>query len=123
MPILVETYASNFTDGKMVVLKKMDRSLNPIPFTSRTMIYIERRYPKYEREALAIIFSLKEIHIYLLFPHPLKLVTDHKAPSFIFKKKDIHGRLGCWIYFLYENDFEIVYRAEKESAAAEVLSR
>ena len=41
----------------------------------------ERKNQACERLALAVIFALKKIRVYLLSSTPLKLITDHQALS------------------------------------------
>ena len=83
----------------------------------------EREYSACEREALAVIFALKRFRVYLLSSTPLKLITDHQALSYAFRKKDIHGRLARWLDFLAEYNFTVEYRRGSENSAADYLSR
>ena len=83
----------------------------------------ERKYSACEREALAVIFALKKCRVHLLSSIPLKLITDHQALSYSFRKKDIHGRLARWLDFLDEYDFTVEYRRGSANNAAEYLSR
>lgn len=81
---------------------KSDGKLNPIHFASRTMTAAERKYSACEREALAVIFPLKNFRVYLLSSLPFKLLTDHKALKYAFQKDDVHRRLARWLAFLAE---------------------
>ena len=83
----------------------------------------ERDYSACEHEALAVIFALKTFRVYLLSSTPLKLITDHQALSYAFRKKDIHGRLARRLDFLAEYNFTVEYRRGSANSAADYLFR
>ena len=108
-PFVVETDASSVSVGAVLAPNKEDGKIHPIQYTGRTMNTSERKYYACEREALKFIFALKKCRVYLLASRPLKLVTDHQALSYAFRKKDIHGRLARRLDFLAENYFTVEY--------------
>lgn len=54
----------------------------------------ERGYSACEREALAVVFTLRQFRVYLLLAHQFILKTDYKASKAAFSRKDVHGRLA-----------------------------
>ena len=54
-----------------------DYSEKPFPFISRTLSPAEKKYFQLEKEALAIVFAVKQFHQYL-FGNPFTLYSDHQ---------------------------------------------
>lgn len=106
MSFVVETDSSTFVVGAILTHKKVDGKFHPVDLASRTMIEAGRSFATYERKDLAIIFSLKKFHIYILSSQPFKIVTDHKALNCTFKKKPKHGVLAHSVDILTEYDFK-----------------
>jgi hypothetical protein len=61
-----------------------------------------------KQEGLAIIFSLKKFHHYLL-GYKAKIVTDHKALTYLVNKPNPSGRLARWLLLMEEFDIDIVH--------------
>ena len=92
-PFVVETDASSVCLGAVLAQKKEDGRIHPVQYASRTMTPAERNYSACEREALAVVFALKNFRVYLLSSKHVSLITDHQALQYAFQKKDVHGRL------------------------------
>ena len=123
VPFVVETDASSVAVGAVLAQKKKDGKIHPVQYASRTMKKTERNYSACEREAFTVIFALMKFRVYLLSTQRFLLITDHQSLQYAFKKKDMHGRLACWMDFLAEYDFEVKYRAGVKNGAADFLSR
>ena len=80
----------------------------------KTLTVAEKGYPQIEREALAIVWSIKRLHKYL-FGRKFTVVTDNKPLFFLCNPgKAIPvmtaARLQRWLLFLMAYNYDIEYR-------------
>ena len=68
-----------------------------VAYVSRTLSAVECRYSQTEREALAIVWAIEKLHIYLCGSH-FKLITDCKPLQFIYNnpKSKPPARIERW---------------------------
>lgn len=97
--------------------------MHHIQHAIRNLTSEERSYSVCEREALPVIFALKEIWISLFSTHHFTVINEYKALQYTFKKKYIHGKLARWMCLLDKYYFKIPYRSGKKNKAAYYLSR
>ena len=57
----------------------------PVYCASRALTSSKQNYPQIDKEALAILFSVQEIHDYV-YGRPIKMISDHKPLESIFRK-------------------------------------
>lgn len=89
---IVETDASFMCSGAIWLPNGNERNIHSIYYDSRILTICEKSYTTSESERLELIFDIQNFSVYLLFTMPLKLITDHKAFQYAFKKKHVHGR-------------------------------
>ena len=78
-PFIVETDASNFAVGAVLLQVGDDNLEHPVAFFSRKMLPAETNYPVHNKEMLAIISTLKEWPHYLMNAcYPIVIRLDHK---------------------------------------------
>ena len=120
-PFIVETDASQVGLGA-VLTQKLNGHEHPIAFASKVLTKAERNYSTTEREALAIVWSIRYFHSYL---HGRKFLlrTDHKPLKFIKTVRDPKHRLARWITELGQFDFDIEFRTGRTNSHADGLSR
>lgn len=99
-PFIVHTDASSKAVGSVLAYKREDGKIHPVQYASRAIKAAENNYTTCESEALVFIFTLNELHIYLLSSERFTVVTDHMAFKYALQKKDIHGSLARWLNFL-----------------------
>ena len=91
--------------------------------TSRSCNKHERRYPPFYGEMLASTWGINKLRPYL-YGNYFTLITDHKPLLYLMHKpdglSDMHQR---WQMQLLEYSFDIIHRAGKEHANADVTSR
>lgn len=122
-PIIVETDASSVAVGAVLAQKQIDRRIYSVQLASQTSNSAEKNYSAFEREALAVIFALRQLRVYLLCSKPCKLITVHQILSCAFRKKGIHGRLTRWLDFLSKHDFNVKYWRRAAIGAADYFLR
>lgn len=117
---LVSTDASNIAVAGILSQGEIGKD-RPIAYTSRMLRGAEPRYDTYEKEALAVHFSVKQFRHYL-YGRPFKVITDHQ-PLVWFKKADASVRVQKWRFILAEYQYKIIYRPGRKNAPADALSR
>lgn len=95
---------------------------NIIAVASRSLKGPEVHYSATEIEALAIVWILKKWATYLL-GQEFKVITDHKALTFLQHCYPAVDRLRRWILFLQQFNFSIEYIEGKNNNVADYLSR
>jgi hypothetical protein len=75
-----------------------------------------------EQEGLAVIFFLKKFCHYLL-GYKAKIVTDHKALTYLVNKPNPSGRLARWLLLMEEFDIDIVHRPRRRHGNVDGLIR
>ena len=100
---------------------KEDRRV--VAYSSRALTDVERRYSQTEREALAIVWAVERLHLYLYGSH-FKLITDCKPVQLIFSnpKSKPPPHIECWNLRLQGYDFEVVH-TEGSQNPSDFLSR
>ena len=88
---------------------KDDRKI--ISYVSRTLSDVERRYSQTEKEALAIVWAIERLHIYL-YGAKFTLFTDCKPIQMILcnPKSRPPARIERWYLRLQPYDFDVIYK-------------
>ena len=93
----------------------------PIAYVSRALRDAELKYEVYEKEALAVIYSVQMFRNYV-YGRSITIITDHQ-PLVWFKTADLNTRVQKWIFKLSEYDYTIIYKPGKLNSNADALSR
>lgn len=122
IPLTVETDASEYA-----IAATLSQEGRPVAFFSRTLSNSEKNHPAIEKEAAAIVESLRKWRQFLIGRN-FKLITDQKSVAFMFDQKHQHSKIKNdkiqrWRLELSNFNFDIVYRPGKENIVADALSR
>jgi len=121
IPFEVETDASDFA-----IAATLNQAGRPVAFFSRTLHGPEALHSAVEKEAQAIIETVRHWKHYLI-GRRFTLKTDQRSVSFMFdkhqKSKIKNDKIMRWRMELSCFDFDIVYRPGKENVAPDAFSR
>jgi hypothetical protein len=97
----IETNASNYATGAVLLQKAPDQSWRPIAFLSQSMNQAERNYDIWDKEMLAIIRALDSWQHYLIgLPRAFEIRTDHKNLEYWQTARNLTRRQARWSLFL-----------------------
>lgn len=98
---------------------KQDR---PIAYVSRRLRGPELKYTTTEKECLAVVFCVSK---FLEFIEGTEFIvgTDHSALTWLFKQKDLNGRLARWVLTLQQHNMIIRHVRGKNNVVADAISR
>ena len=106
------TDASNTAVGS-VLTETVEGEERVIAYASRVLNKTERRWPTYDKELWAVVWSIRHFRQYLVGTS-FKVLTDHKPllnlPHSIVVENDATGRRGRWAVELSSYDFSVSYR-------------
>ncbi|KIH65978.1 reverse transcriptase [Ancylostoma duodenale] len=125
--IVVTADACDYGIGCVISHRYADGLEKPIAHASRSLTAAEKNYSQIEKEALGIVFAVKEFHKYV-FGRNFLLLTDHKSLLAIFgNKKGVPmysaNRLMKWATILLGYDFDIEYVNTTKFGQTDGLSR
>lgn len=105
-----------------VLLQEKNDKLHPISYASKTLSETERRYSTTKKEALALLFGLKQYR-FILLGYPVTVFTDHQPLIMLFRKTLPQGSLGRWAVQCAEYNLQLRYLPGKLNLFADFLSR
>ena len=121
LPFVVECDASEHMLGAT-----LNQGGKPVAFYSHTFSSNESRYSIVEKEAAAIIDSVRKWS-HLLHGQKFTLVTDQKAMSFMLHPKHLgkikNNKIQMWCAELGNFDYDIKHLSGKSNLAPDTLSR
>jgi hypothetical protein len=123
-PYVMETDASDFAVGAVLLQNGEDSSLHPIAFKLCKLNKAQINYPAQEQELLAIIHAWRKWHIYLHGAVETTVVyTDHGSLTYLSTQLLPSTRLYRWIKEFAEMDIEIRYKKGSENVVPNTLLR
>ena len=122
---ILETDASIKGLGAVLSQRGEDSKIHPVAYASRALTQQEQRYSVTELETLAVVWAVKHYHAYL-YGHDVVIYTDHSAVKAILNNPHSNGKHARWWSHVYGSgirNLDIVYRAGRDNANADALSR
>ncbi|KAG2190801.1 hypothetical protein INT47_010410, partial [Mucor saturninus] len=121
-PYKIETDASDFGVGAVLLQEGDDGSWHPLAFESKKFSRAERSYPAQERELLGIIHALRTWRC-LIDGRPYTVFSDHLPLKYFRAQITPTPRLVRWIAELELYAPDIQYKPGKENDVPDALSR
>lgn len=121
-PFVIETDASDFGIGAVLLQHGEDNHQHPIAFESKKLSDTERRYPAQERELLGILHALRTWRCFVE-GRPYTVFTDHCPLKYFRTQQRPTPRLTRWITELELYDPDIQYKPGITNHIPDLLSR
>jgi len=123
-PALLETDASDFAIAGILSQKFEDGKIHPVRFTSRKLTPAELNYDVYDKEMLAVVFSLNKNRHYLQgAEHKTTIYSDHQNLTYFQSTPLLNRRQARWSEELKQYNFVLLYRKGSSNTKADILSR
>ena len=123
-PFWVESDASKYATGGVLMQKDSNGDLHPCSFISKTFSPAERNYQIYDRELLGIIRALDEWRHYLLgSPHTTTVFTNHNNLLYYRTAQKLSRRQAQWSLILTEFNIKLVHQPGTKMIQSDALSR
>lgn len=117
----LETDASIRGIGAVLSQKQADGRSHPVAFASRGLSAAEQNYSITDLESLAVVWGVSHFRAYL-YGQRVTVYTDHA----VLQNPNTSGRHARWwikVHGAGLKEFDIVYRAGKDNAVADALSK
>jgi len=121
----LETDASIQGLGAVLSQAQEDGRLHPVAYATRALNPSEKNYSVTELETLAVVWAVTHFHSYL-YGGRVTILTDHSAVKAVLETSNPTGKHARWwtrVYGRGVKEVRIVYRAGRENASADALSR
>ena len=122
-PFRLMTDASNSGTGAVLFQTDENGNDHPVAFYSKKFDKHQRNYSTIEKEAFAVIDSLKHFAYYVKCGEPVEVYTDHNPLVFLNKMKNDNQRLLRWSLALQEFNVVIKHIRGSQNVVADCLSR
>ncbi len=122
-PFIIETDASDFGWGAVLLQVGEDGFEHPITFESKQFTPAERNYATHERELLAIKEALRKWRCYIENGTVTTVRTDHAGLQYLKTTVKPSGRLARWLMEFGSFNLNIIYKPGTEMIIADTLSR
>ena len=120
-PFKLFTDASHTAIGA-ILTQEEDGVDRPLAYLSHKLSGCQLRWATIEKEAYAVIYSLKKFHCYL-FGSQFTIFTDHKPLKSLFQAEIKNTKMQRWAIQISEYGAEIKYIEGKNNIHADCLSR
>lgn len=122
-PFTIETDASEWAIGAVLLQRQEDGILHPVAYDGRKLSGAELNYPVHEKELLAIKHALHVWRPYIENGTETTVITDHESLKYLKTTKNPSKRLARWVDEFQSYDLNIEYRPGAEAVMPDSISR
>jgi len=123
-PVIIETDASDFAIGAVLLQRNNENRLHLVAFHSRKFQPVEINHEIYDKELLAIVDAFKHWCRYCEgAEHQVQVYSDHQNLEYFTTTKVLNRRQARWAQELAGIDFRIYYRPGTQNRKPDALSR
>jgi transposase InsO family protein len=122
-PFTIETDASEWAIGYVLMQKGEDNKLHPVAFDGRKLRDAELNYPTQEKELLAIKEALRTWDRHIENGTTTTVLTDHHSLRYLSTTKTYSKRLARWVEEFQAYNLDIRYRKGSDAIVPDALSR
>ena len=116
-PVKLVTDASGHALGGVLLQEESPGDYRPIHYISRSLKPAEMNYSPIEKEALALVWGIEKLHLYLYAKH-FEVISDHKPLQYIFAPRaKLNSRIARWQIQLQAYDFNVTYEEGSKNIA------
>lgn len=121
-PFVIETDASDFGVGAVLLQRDDNDVLHPLAYESKKLSSTEKGYPIQERELLAVLHALRTWRCFVDGANYV-VYTDHNPLQYLRSQTKPTPRLVRWISEIETYSPTIKYKSGKENGVPDALSR
>lgn len=121
-PFVIETDASDFGVGAVLLQRDENDILHPLAYESKKLSEAEQGYSVQERELLAVLHALRVWRCFIDGSSYI-VYTDHNPLQFLRTKANPTSRLVRWLAEIETYNPNIQYKPGKENVVPDALSR
>ena len=118
----VYTDASDVGIGAVLAQVDDNGEERVISFASKAFSGAEKNWTATEKEAFAVVWALQHFHPYV-YGRKVRVITDHKALTWLKGIKHPNGKLARWIIKLQEYEYTVEHRSGSLMTHVDALSR
>ena len=122
-PFLIETDASEWALGYVLLQVGEDGLNHPVAFDGRKLRGPELNYPTHEKELLAIKEALRLWDRFIENGTVTTVLTDHEGLRYLSTTKTYSKRLARWVEEFQAYNLDIRYRKGAEAVVPDAISR
>ncbi|EZG42719.1 KRAB-A domain protein, partial [Gregarina niphandrodes] len=119
LPFYLDTDASTYAIAGVLQQREGDTTY-VLQFASKKLTTAEAKWPIYELEAYAIVWSIFHFAHYLRGKEFI-VRTDHQSLKWLWNTEK--SRIARWAMFLQEFQFKVVYRAGRDQQHVDIFTR